>query len=127
VPTEFDLDKLRISAPTIARRSQTLRPRIPDRFIKGPIPLAWITAAAMLPGRCLHVGVAIWYLAGLGRREVVELRPSALRLFGVSRYAGYRALLRLEQAGLVDVERNRGRSAIVTIVFPTANTQPSPP
>jgi hypothetical protein len=83
--------------------------------------------AAMLPGRCLHVGIAIWYLAGLGRREVVELRPNVLRLFGVSRYAGYRALLHLEQAGLVDVERNRGRSAIVTIVFPAANTQPSPP
>jgi hypothetical protein len=76
VPTEFDLDKLRVRAPTIARRSQTLRPRIPGRFIKGPIPLVWITAAAMLPGRCLHVGVAIWYLAGLGRREVVELRPA---------------------------------------------------
>src|SRR5271166_4644456 len=42
-------------------------------FIKGPIPLAWITAAAMLPGKSLHAGLALWYLAGLKKTRTVPL------------------------------------------------------
>ena len=39
-----------------------------------------------------------------------------LATMGVSRYAAYRNLLRMESANLVRVERHRGRSPIVTIL-----------
>jgi hypothetical protein len=42
-------------------------------FIKGPIPLAWMKAVAMLPGKCLHVGLALWYLVGLKKTKTVAL------------------------------------------------------
>ena len=42
-------------------------------FIKGPIPLAWMMAAATPPGKCLHVGLALWYLAGLKKTNTVAL------------------------------------------------------
>lgn len=113
---DFDIDRLRVRAATPARRALPQRHlRSQDRFVKGPIPLTWLAMAAGLPGHCLHVGLAVWYLVGLQRNEVVELRPMVLRTFDVSRYAGYRALMLLEQAGLIRVQRNRGRSAIVTI------------
>ena len=42
-------------------------------FIKGPIPLAWMMAAAMLPGKSLHVGLVLWYLAGLKKTKTFAL------------------------------------------------------
>ena len=86
-------------------------------FIKGPIPLGWITKAASVEGKTLHVAIALWFLAGLKRSRQVALSQSTLRLFGVSRQASYRALSRLESAGLVSVDRHPGRNPIVTILL----------
>ena len=36
-------------------------------FLKGPIPMAWLNAAAKLPGKTLNVGIAIWWLAGMSK------------------------------------------------------------
>ncbi len=80
------------------------------------VPLKWIEAAARLPGKSLHVAIAVWMLcrhqsfleAALGNRL-------ALR-FGVDRNSKYRALGWLEDAGLIEVERRPGRPPIVTIV-----------
>ena len=83
--------------------------------ICGPIPLEWITKAAGGEGKTLHVAMALWFLAGLKRSRKVALSQSKLKLFGVSRQASYRALSRLEGAGLVSVVRHPGRSPIVTI------------
>jgi hypothetical protein len=109
----FDPEKLRIS--TSIRVSSKRSDRCGKMFIKGPIPLGWITKAAGVEGKTLHVAIALWFLAGLKRSRTVALSQSALRLFGVSRQAGYRALFRLEGAGLVSVERHQGRNPIVTI------------
>src|SRR3954452_4212832 len=32
-----------------------------ERFLHGPVPLPWLEAAARLPGKSLHTGVALWY------------------------------------------------------------------
>ena len=86
------------------------------KFIRGPIPLGWITKAAGMEGKTLHVGMTLWFLSGLKRSCKVALSQSKLKLFGVSRQASYRALLRLEDAGLVSVDRHPGRNPIVTIL-----------
>ena len=31
-----------------------------EPFIAGPLPLEWINHAASLPGKALHVGLALW-------------------------------------------------------------------
>jgi hypothetical protein len=56
----------------------TTRPRTPrhgqgEKFLKEPIPLEWLVQAACLPGRAVHVGVALWYQAGLTRVSQVPL------------------------------------------------------
>jgi hypothetical protein len=85
-------------------------------FLKGPVPLPWLRVAARLKGRALHVGIALWFLAGLEKSRDVRLAPKALANLGVDRHAGYRGLRALESAGLVSVERHRGRSPRVRIL-----------
>ncbi len=98
------------------------RPRQGQNFLKGPIPLDWLSAAARLPGKSLHVGVALWYWAGLMRSGVVPLSNVAGTKFGLDRNAKYRALEWLEEASLVAVDRKPGRAPSVTIcaLAPTA-------
>ncbi len=111
----FNPKKLRMStANRPIRKGSDKRGKM---FIKGPIPLGWITKAAGGGGKTLHVAIALWFLAGLKRSHTVALPQSKLRLFGVSRQASYRALCRLENAGLVSVARHPGRNPIVRILL----------
>ena len=43
------------------------RPMKGEHFLKGPVPLRWLVSAARLPGKSLHAGIALWYVAGLTR------------------------------------------------------------
>ncbi len=101
------------SAPT---RKRSRRRKAGEWFVKGPIPGEWIGRAAKLPGKALHVGLAVWYLFGLTKRLPVALSRRVLALFGVLPDAGRRALTQLEGEGLVSVDRHSGRCSRVTIV-----------
>ena len=118
----IDPDRLRFrNTPTKSQfLSKQRMPRIAkgERFLRGPIPLNWLSAAAALPGRSLHVGVALWLEAGLRNSAVVPLSNISGRHFGLDRNAKYRALAWLENAGLITVERKLGRAPIVTILHP---------
>ena len=87
-----------------------------ERFICGPIPLGWVSAASALPGAALSVGLALWYLAGLTKSRTVKLTGATLKIFGTERRAAYRALKGLEAAGLVTVKRHPGQAPLVTIL-----------
>ena len=85
-------------------------------FLRGPVPLHWLTLAGALPGKTLHVGIVLWFLSGMEKTDTVALRSQWLRLFGFNRSTSYRALWELEKAGLVQVVRHRGRQPLVTII-----------
>lgn len=89
-------------------------------FIKGPLPLDWMQAAARMPGRTLQVALVLWYLAGLKKSDTVRLSSEHLDAVGVSRDAKYEALQRLSAAGLVTVDQRPGRAPVVTLVRSTA-------
>ena len=91
------------------------RHRPGEIFVKGPIPWTWISRAARLPGRSLHVALAIWLLAGMLRKRTVALNGRLLTDMGVGRHSAYRALRALEGDGLLQVGRKPGASPIVTI------------
>ncbi len=80
------------------------------------IPFDWLSAAAYLPGKSLHAGIALWYLAGRARSSRVPLSNVASQAFGLDRNAKYRALEWLEEAGLIAVERKTGQAPIVTVL-----------
>jgi hypothetical protein len=85
-------------------------------FLKGPIPMAWLNAAARLPGKTLNVGIAIWWLAGMSKTTSFKLTRKALDQLGVSRDAASDGLRRLEEDGLILVKRLPGQRSTVEIL-----------
>lgn len=85
------------------------------RFIR-PISNDWVDRASRLPGKALHVALAIWRQAGLESSSTIRLSLKPLRENHVSRQAVYRGLKVLEEAGLVEVERRNGALPTVTIL-----------
>lgn len=116
----MDPNALRLpGCPPSPKREKAPRHKAGERFLRGPIPMAWINAASKAAGKGsgLKVAIAIWYLSGLNRQaKTIKLSSSVLAKMGVKRHAGYRGLEALENAGLVRVERQDGRSPMVTLI-----------
>ena len=124
---EVDLGSYRLTSNQAANLAKALKPTSQSRpprqtgmFLKGPVPWAWLTAAGRLPGKALHVAVAIRLLVGMSKGAPVSLSSVRLRELGVDRHAAYRALSRLQEAGLVAVKRHRGRQPVVTVLATAA-------
>src|SRR5262249_313238 len=97
------------------------RPEKGERFLSGPIPMGWIEQAAPLPGRAWHLACALWFesLCHFGKVKPATVQPTrrTLQRFGLaSEKTYYRALEKLERAGLVRVEAQRGKRPLVTIL-----------
>ena len=90
-------------------------------FLRGPIPLNWLGSAAALPGKTLHVGIALWWLHGMARGKPFKLTQKALQTLNVERDAASAALVRLEQAGLIRVVRKTGQRPTVSMVSGAAS------
>lgn len=87
------------------------------RFVQlGRVPQAWLETASILPGKALAVGISIWGLAFAVKKATVMVTPDNVKSFGVNASAKSRALTALADAGLIMVERRRGRFPIVTLV-----------
>ena len=52
----------------------------------------------------------------INRRDKFKLSAKRLREFGVGRNSGYKALKRLEDKGLIKVERHNGQLPLVSVV-----------
>ena len=86
------------------------------RYIKAPLPYGWIATAANLPAKTLHLAMAIRYLVGVTKSSTIKLSYKYPKEFGVGVKAFYSALTNLEQAGLISVQRSKGRSPIITVL-----------
>jgi hypothetical protein len=86
-----------------------------SRFLKGPIPMRQIEGAAKLSGKALAVFLAVHHRVALTGETSVSLPMSMLESMGVNKDAKARALLALEAAGLIAVERVPGHTARVQL------------
>jgi hypothetical protein len=116
----FNLQNLALApteiSPTIIREKKTPpRHRTGEKFLKGPIPLNWLSRASQLKGKSLQVGLSLWFLAGLTNSKTVKLPQSTLCEFGVNRQCKYRALQWLEDAKLISVKVDVGQAPLVTL------------
>jgi hypothetical protein len=82
----------------------------------------WIARAAELSGKALHLGVVLWFRAGLLGSMTFRLSNGDLAAMGVARDAKYQGLERLKSAGLIAVEQRRGCAPTVTILLLTNTT-----
>jgi hypothetical protein len=121
-----NLDRLRLlpsqrEPQPEANRKGTMIPAKPKRvrgeFLKGPIPLKWLSCAARLRGKApLAAALAIMFEAGRRRSNEIILTSAILARFGVNRKAKYRALDALEGANLIAVIRQPRRNPVVTVL-----------
>lgn len=82
--------------------------------------------AASLPGKALHVGLAIWFAAGVKKRRTVPFSYKVMAKLGCARETSRRGLAKLEAAGLMSVDRAPGRCPRVTIREPGDATTGEP-
>ncbi len=118
-----DPEQLRMTSATATELAAgNDKPKRPPRhrpngeFLRGPIPLSWLTPAARLPGRTLALALALWFQSGRTGNRQANLTSPILARFGVNRKALYRGLQALEMAGLVRVDRRRGKNPAVEIL-----------
>jgi hypothetical protein len=118
--SEIDIEHLRWPKvkPVPAEHMSHKPPRhkAGQHFLKGPIPWNWLLKAAQLSGKALHVGICLWYLAGLKSSRIVPMSMQRLLEMGVNRFAAYRGLKALEKVGLVRVARDKGRLSKVELL-----------
>ena len=88
-------------------------------FLRGPVPLDWLGRAAALPGKTLNVAIALWWRHGMAKGKPFKLTKQALKSLHVERDAASAGLARLEQAGLIQVERRPGQRPIISILICT--------
>ena len=105
-----------------AKRKQD---RINARFLKGPVLMQDIGAAARLPGQALSVLLALHHQTALTKKQWVTLPKGLLMQLGISRDAKARALQQLEAAALIRVVRSKGKTARVCIAEDTNTTKES--
>ena len=86
-------------------------------FVKGPIPLEWVSIAAALPGKALNVAVALWWQHGMAKGKPFKLTWMSLKYLSVERAGASAGLARLEQAGLIQVVPRPGQRPLISIVF----------
>lgn len=87
-------------------------------FLKGPIYMDWLSAAASLPGKAINLALAVRWLVDMNGGKPAKLTAKALELLDVSDDACSDGLRRLESAGLVTVTRHPGQRPIVGIRQP---------
>ena len=80
------------------------------------MPMAWLLLALKLPYSAVRVGILLWFYHGMRPHEPVVVSRSKLRLVGLSRMSGYRALQALARAGLIIVDHNPPKAPRVRLI-----------
>lgn len=88
-----------------------------EYFLKGPIPLDWLSKAAKLPGKTLNVAILCWFFHSLNKgKGGFKIQHKFIRYFKIHRGCLYRALKHLEDAKLIEVKRATGKISLVSIL-----------
>lgn len=114
----LNLESLKINSTAQEPNSDKARVRheMAEPFLRGPIPLGWLEKAAGLGGKSLNISISLWFLAGVTKSKTVRFNQSRQERFGAKRDAARRALVLLENAGLISISRGNGRCPMVTLV-----------
>ena len=104
---DIDLDKFRLGQtaynafPVKPTKSKITRNDWPVEWYIAYVPGPWIAEAAKLPGRALHVALAIQYVRGMEPGEEVVLTRFHFDRFNIARGPTLRGMIALQQARLI--------------------------
>ena len=119
----MDIEKFRI--PTQAdTRAAEVPPQTPPRkqqvepFLRGPVPLWWLSRAASAGSSGLSVGLCLWFMRGVTKSGgPIKVSRGVLKKMNLSRDQSRRGLQALQRAGLVRfVVSGRGHCPVVEIL-----------
>lgn len=79
-----------------------------EKFIKGPIQMAWLTEACKLTKSAMKVALAICFLRGIYGDTWFRLGSTTTKKFSIDRQAKSRGLKELEQVGLIVIKQKQG-------------------
>lgn len=120
---DFDLEDFRIRDRTIlsagapaSRKPKRRRRTTGLGYLAGPIPTSWLNAAGQLPGKALHVGLAVWMASRVTKTNRFKLGRKWYAGYDVGPRALRTALRRLQGAGLIRLEKRPGSLPIVTLL-----------
>jgi hypothetical protein len=85
-------------------------------FIKGPIPVYWVAQANRLGGSVSAIAFSLWLYDGLYKGGAFKIEHRLDDISGVTRQARQRSLLKLKDAGLIELTIRRCASPIVRII-----------
>jgi hypothetical protein len=92
-----------------------LKRRRAEHYLRGPIRIADIQAAAKLGHPCALLLLAIHHRVAVTGKDVVTLPSGFLSEFGIGRTLKGRGLRILENAKLITVKRAPGNSALIKL------------
>ena len=97
------------------------RGRCQEPFLRGPIPISWLTRAFAARGSVVAAGLCLWFMRGVAPTQPdIKVTKAVRKRLGLSSDQMRRGLAGLEVAGLVEfVSRGRGRCPIVRILIPS--------
>ena len=88
-----------------------------EAFLKGPIPISWLNRAARLPGKSINVALAIFWMVGMCKTYQITLSKIALKNFHISADAALDALRRMEEAGLIKLQKSPGKRHLIKVIL----------
>jgi hypothetical protein len=92
------------------------RKPLKGKFLKGPLLLDELLPVARMPGKALAVWLLIRHRTDVNRGDWSTLPQRILREWGIGKDAKADALRRLEQAGLIKIERPKGYMLKVKLI-----------
>lgn len=116
--TLLDLDQYRAKPngkPIPAKRQSLPRHKSREGFSLAAIPDTWLERLRPLSYATRWVGFALWSLGTKEKSRTVAPTGKTWHKFNISRDSAQRGMAALEQAGLITMEKHRGRCPVVTI------------
>ena len=121
---DIDLDKFRLDPsaynafPVKPAKSKIVRNDRPGGWHIAHVPGPWIAEAAKLPGRALHVALAIQYVRGMEPGEEVILTRFHFDRFNIARGPTLRGMIALQQASLIRYAKDGYKYKVTILPVP---------
>ena len=90
--------------------------RMSRRFVKGPIPLPWLSKALELTPSAVKCALALFYQRGLSSSDTFKIEPARFRELGIADTARRRGLRELEEHGLVRLQKDHSKSPVANLI-----------
>jgi hypothetical protein len=115
------LKDIRVKPDVQAIRAEGARQVLIERggeFYMSYVPMPWMLTVITLGTRATKVGTLLWWLASVRGHvlEGISVRADHRKKCQISRFDFSKGLGRLEQAGLVKVEREAGKASKITLL-----------